>query len=116
MNKILMVMILSWSLVGVGLVSPAAADDYVIGAGDVLQVSVWGASEFSIETPVRPDGKMTLPAVGDVVAEGFTPEQLSKKLEEMLRKFIKRPIVTLSVTQITNNKIYISGGGVGTGV
>ena len=116
MNKILMVLVLVWSLVGVGIVGPVAADDYIIGAGDVLQVSVWGSPEFSVETPVRPDGKMTLPAVGEVVAEGLTPQQLGKKLEEVIKKFIKRPIVTLSVTQITNNKVYISGGGVGTGV
>lgn len=111
-----MVIILVWSLVGISFPGSAAADDYVIGAGDVLQVSVWGSPEFSVETPVRPDGKMTLPAVGEVVAEGLTPKQLGKKLEEVIKRFIKRPIVTLSVTQITNNKIYISGGGVATGV
>ena len=116
MNKLLMVIMLAWSLVGAGFVSPAAADDYVIGAGDVLQISVWGSPEFDVETTVRPDGKITLPAVGEVVAEGFTPQQLSGKLEEVIKKFIKRPIVTLNVTQITNNKVYISGGGVGTGV
>lgn len=109
-------MILGWSLVAVGLTGSARAGDYIIGAGDVLQVSVWGSPEFSVETPVRPDGKMTLPAVGEVVAEGLTPEQLGKKLEEVIKKFIKRPIVTLNVTQITNNKVYISGGGVATGV
>ncbi len=115
-KRILFILFLFLSLAGYGFTGSAMADDYIIGAGDVLQVSVWGSPEFSVETPVRPDGKMTLPAVGEIVAEGLTPAQLSKKLEEAIKKFIKRPIVTLSVTQITNNKIYISGGGVGTGV
>jgi len=115
-KRVVIVLFLFISFLGFVFAGLVLADDYIIGAGDVLQVSVWGSPEFSVETPVRPDGKMTLPAVGEVVAEGLTPQQLSKKLEEVIKKFIKRPIVTLSVTQITNNKIFISGGGVGSGV
>jgi len=115
-KRVVIALVLFMSVLGLSFTGSAMADDYIIGAGDVLQVSVWGSPEFSVETPVRPDGKMTLPAVGDVVAEGMTPQQLSKKLEEVIKKFIKRPIVTLSVTQITNNKIFISGGGVSSGV
>jgi polysaccharide export outer membrane protein len=90
----------------------ADADDYVVGDGDSLQISVWGSPELSAGVVVRPDGKITLPAVGDVVASGFTPEDLSKKLAEKLETVVKKAIVTVTVTGITNNKVYVFGGGV----
>lgn len=90
-------------------------NDYVIGDGDGLSISVWGAPELSSDVTVRPDGKITLPAAGDVTATGFTPEQLSDKLAEELEDFVKKPIVTVSVTRITNNKVYVFGGGASSG-
>lgn len=98
------------------LSSPVGAADYVIGSGDGLQVFVWGSPELCVGVQVRPDGKITLPAAGDIEAQGFTPTQLKIKLEKELSNFVKKPIVTVTVTRITNNKIYISGGGVATGV
>jgi polysaccharide export outer membrane protein len=88
------------------------ADDYVIGDGDGLQIAVWGEPAVSTGATVRPDGKITLPGIGDVVASGFTPMALSANLSEKLRKMVKEPIVTVTVTHITNNKIYVFGGGV----
>ena len=88
------------------------AGDYVIGDGDSLSVSVWGAPEFSVGVVVRPDGKITLPAVGDVKATGFTPKQLSDELALVLDAYVKKPIVTVAVSGITNNQVYISGGGI----
>lgn len=92
--------------------STAVASDYVIGDGDGLNISVWGAPELSVAVLVRPDGKITLPAAGDVAASGFTPAQLSKELTKKLADYVKTPIVTVTVAGITNNKVYISGGGV----
>lgn len=92
--------------------TPAVAEDYVIGDGDTLQVSVWGVPDLSVMVKVRPDGKITLPAAGDVEASGMTPAQLSKRLGVVLGKFVKEPIVTLTVSEITNNKVYVFGGGV----
>jgi polysaccharide biosynthesis/export protein len=94
----------------------AVAEDYVIGDGDTLQISVWGEKELSTPVTVRPDGKITLPAVGDVTASGFNPTQLSEKLTEKLKKVVQKPIVTITVTGITNNKVYVFGGGVPSGV
>lgn len=85
--------------------------DYVIGDGDSLNVSVWGAPELSVGVVVRPDGKITLPAVGDVKATGLTPKQLSDELVVVLDPYIKKPIVTVAVSGITNNRIYITRGG-----
>lgn len=94
------------------LCSFAQAEDYVIGDGDVLKIGVWGVAELSGMVTVRPDGKITLPAAGDVEASGVTPSVLSERLATVLEKFVQKAIVTVSVEQIHNNKIFISGGGV----
>jgi polysaccharide export outer membrane protein len=88
------------------------ADDYVIGDGDGLEVSVWGEKQLDANVTVRPDGKITIAGIGDVVASGFTPMALSSNLSEKLKKIVKEPIVTVTVSHITNNKIYVFGGGV----
>jgi polysaccharide biosynthesis/export protein len=88
------------------------ASDYLIGKGDVLEVSVWGVPEMSRSVTVRPDGKITLPAVGDVLADRATPSQLSKTISEKMKEYIKQPIVTVSVQNIINNRVYITGGSV----
>jgi polysaccharide export outer membrane protein len=90
----------------------AQAEDYVIGGGDALQVSVWGVPELSGQFVVRPDGKITLAAAGEVVAAGQTPSRLSEKLAVVLAGFVKKPIVTVAVTGITNSRVYIAGGGI----
>lgn len=91
---------------------PVFAGDYIIGDGDVLQVSVWGVPELSVLATVRPDGKITLPASGDVIATGKTPEMLGQQIKTLLGTFVKEPVVTLTVVEVTNNKIYVAGGGV----
>ncbi|EAT17310.1 polysaccharide biosynthesis/export family protein [Desulfuromonas acetoxidans] len=102
-----------WALMFlVVLATPVWSADYVVGAGDNLSVSVWGVPELSVAVAVRPDGKITLPAVGDVEASGRTPSQLSTELTNVLSDYVKNPIVTVTVAQVTNNRIYISGGGV----
>ena len=86
--------------------------DYVIGDGDGLDIAVWGVPELSVGVVVRPDGKITLPAVGDVMATGLTPAELGRDLTKVLDSYVKKPIVTVAVSGITNNRIYVSGGGV----
>lgn len=104
---------LFFSVLLVLLVSvPALAQDYLIGKGDVLEVAVWGVPEMSRSVVVRPDGKITLPAVGDVKASQITPANLSQIITQAMKKYIKQPIVTVSVEQIRNNRVYITGGGV----
>lgn len=89
----------------------AVADsDYLIGKGDVLEISVWGVEDMSRSVIVRPDGKITLPAIGDVIAAEVSPAQLSRQLSTAMRAYIKEPIVTVSVEQIRNNRVYITGG------
>ena len=72
---------------------------YVIGAGDNLGISVYHAPELSVPgLPVRPDGRISMPLIPDIVAAGKTPTQLGKELEERLKEYIKAPIVTVMVT------------------
>ena len=94
------------------LPQPSNAGDYVIGEGDVLDIYVWGVKELNVTAKVRPDGKITIPGVGDVKASGFTPPGLQKSLGERLKELVKNPNVTVAVKEITNSKVYIFGGGV----
>jgi polysaccharide export outer membrane protein len=83
--------------------------DYRIGAADVIEVIVWNEPNFSREVVVRPDGKISLPAVGDVQAEGLTPNALTKNLQEALAQYIKIPKVSIIVKQINSSKVYVIG-------
>ena len=93
------------------MVFPVSAEDYQIGRGDSLEIAVWGVPEMSRTVVVRPDGKITLPAIGDVKADQVSPEELSKILTEKMTEYIKQPIVTVSVTGIQNSRVYLTGGG-----
>jgi polysaccharide export outer membrane protein len=90
--------------------------DYVIGEGDGLDISVWGVQDLRVSVTVRPDGKITIPGLGDVTASGFTPNALQQDLAVRLKELVKNPIVTVTVRQITNSRVYIFGSGVNPGV
>lgn len=83
--------------------------NYVIGAQDVLDVSVWKEPEISRVVPVRPDGKISLPLLNDVQAAGLTPGQLASQLTDSLKKFVTNPQVTVIVTTINSQRVYIIG-------
>lgn len=95
---------------------PSFAGDYVIGEGDGLDIAVWGVRDLNVSVTVRPDGMITIPGLGDVKASGFTPKGLQEDLQVRLKELVKSPIVTVTVRQITNSKVYIFGGGVNSGV
>ncbi len=90
---------------------PAYAEGYVIGEEDMLQISVWGNAELSVHLPVRPDGMISMPLVGDVKAAGFTPQELKKILEKELTRYIKAPVVSVMVTAVNSFKVYVFGEG-----
>ena len=98
----------------VPLSSPAG--DYVIGEGDGLDIAVWGVKDLTFFVKVRPDGKITVPGLGDVPASGQTPVNLQSSLTVKLKELVKNPIVTVTVKDITNSKVYFFGGGVKAGV
>ncbi len=73
-------------------------DLYEIGPLDNLRVFVWRAQDLSAEVPVRPDGRISLPLVGEVVAAGKTPDELSVEIAEALRAYVQNPVVSVIVT------------------
>lgn len=87
--------------------SPVAADDYLIGVDDMVQVSVWKNPELGITAPVRPDGKISVPLVGDVVAGGRTPADVSKDLQDKLAAYVREPQVTVILTELRSHE-YLS--------
>jgi polysaccharide biosynthesis/export protein len=82
---------------------------YVIGAQDVLDVSVWKEPDLSRQVPVRPDGKISLPLLNDVQALGLTPTELASQITAGLEKFVTSPQVTVIVSQINSQRVYILG-------
>jgi polysaccharide export outer membrane protein len=81
---------------------PESADasvlaEYRIGVGDALSVNVWRNPEMSINVPVRPDGKISMPLIGDVMAADLTTGQLSQNITKSLTTYIKSPQVTVIV-------------------
>lgn len=84
-------------------------DTYVIGAGDVLTITVWREPSISGEYPVRPDGKITFPLINDIKAQGLTPLKLKENLEKRLKDYIANPIVTVGVQQVNSKNIFILG-------
>lgn len=82
---------------------------YKIGADDVLTVDVWHEKEVSGQVTVRPDGKISLPLIGDVRAAGLTPEQLQNELAAQFSKYLTDPTVTVIVAEIRSQRINVLG-------
>jgi polysaccharide biosynthesis/export protein len=83
--------------------------DYVIGADDTLRISVWKEPDLSEILPVRPDGKISMPLLNDIPAAGLTPLQLKDSITEKLKKFIADPRVTVVVTAMNSQRVFVSG-------
>lgn len=79
-------------------VSDAPAEDYLIGVGDSLVVNVWRNPELSLTVPVRPDGKISMPLVGDIQAADRTATALSRYIETRLTDYIRSPQVTVIIS------------------
>jgi polysaccharide export outer membrane protein len=86
-----------------------AQDAYIIGDDDVLSINVWNEKDLTGSVPVRSDGKISLPLVGEVQASGRTPVQLGEDLTVALRGFITDPQVTVIVQTINSRKFNILG-------
>jgi polysaccharide export outer membrane protein len=88
----------------------AAANDpdYKIGAQDVLRIDVWKEADVTRTTPVRPDGKISLPLLNDAQATGLTPMQLTPVITEGLKKYITNPQVTVGLLEINSRRIFVN--------
>jgi polysaccharide biosynthesis/export protein len=88
---------------------PQTNASYVIGPDDQLHVSVWKEPDLTNTMPVRADGMISLPLLNDVQAAGLTPMQLAASISDKLKKYITDPHVTVEVTQMNSQRIYVMG-------
>jgi len=87
----------------------AAEEPYRIGKEDVLDVSVWRDPDLSRTLPVRPDGFITLPMVGEVQAEGRTTVELEQDIARRLQKYVQSPRVTVMVREVNSARVFVTG-------
>jgi polysaccharide export outer membrane protein len=83
--------------------------DYVIGADDALHISVWNEPNLNETLPVRPDGKISMALLNDVMAAGLTPLQLKDSITEKLKKYVADPRVTVVVAGMNSRRIFVTG-------
>ena len=89
--------------------TPATGQDYIIGPGDVLEISVWKEEALTKLVTVLPDGKITFPLIGEVAAGGWTVAQLKKEIETRLARFVPDPVLSVGVRQMNSLMIYVVG-------
>ena len=82
----------------------AAVEEYRIGADDRVQVSVWRNPELSVIAPVRPDGKISLPLIGDVEAGGRTPGEVAENIKRLLSTYIREPNVAVIIIELRSHE------------
>lgn len=84
-----------------------AVEDYRIGVDDIVQVSVWRREDLGVTVPVRSDGKITVPLIGDIQAGGMRPEAVAARARELLADYVRDPHVTVIVTELRSHE-YLS--------
>lgn len=92
----------------------SAKPEFRLGTGDVISVSVWKNPDLSVRVPVRPDGYVSVPLVGEVLAGGRTPAEIAADTEQKLSQFIRTPKVSVIIEQIPSaeyqNRVRVVGG------
>ena len=97
-------------VLGTSLTNAETVDDYVLGPGDRLAITVFGHLELSLPNVlVRPDGLVTHPFLGPVKVAGQTPTQLAARLTQELKKELRAPLVTVSVLEMAGGVVYVKG-------
>ena len=108
-----------WAVVGVLLLAgcahtPAVKVDnseqpYRIGREDVLDVAVWRDADLSRTLPVRPDGYISMPMTGEVLAAGKTPTELAEEIKGRLQPYVQEPRVTVIVREVNSSRVFVTG-------
>ena len=88
---------------------PPTPVEYRLGPEDLVEVNVWKEPGLSTTAPVRPDGKITVPAIGELLAEGRTTGELEREITSRLRQLITSPSVAVIVKEIHASRIYVVG-------
>jgi polysaccharide export outer membrane protein len=83
---------------------PRFTEEYRVGVGDTLSVDVWRNPELSVTVPVRPDGRISMPLLGDIDVGGATPEEVASTIESALADFVRDPRVSVIVNNVGSNE------------
>jgi polysaccharide export outer membrane protein len=86
-----------------------ASDDYVIGPSDVLAINVWKDAELTRTVPVRPDGRISLPLIGELKVSGLTTREVQRIVTERLKEFISEPVVSVIVQEVKSRTYVVVG-------
>ena len=89
--------------------SNAVSGEYIIGAEDVLDISVWRNPDLSKQVQVRPDGRISLPIIRDMMAVGKTPTQLAEEMTTKLKEYVQNPVVAVGLNQVNSSNIFVLG-------
>jgi polysaccharide biosynthesis/export protein len=89
--------------------SEPEANEYTIGREDVLEIAVWKDTALTTTAPVRPDGRVSVPMIGDVEADGRTPRQIAGEIQKRLEPFVKEPVVSVIVREVNSRKVAVVG-------
>ena len=79
-------------------------ENYKMDVGDIVQITVWKNADLSVQEPIRPDGMVAVPLVGDIMAAGLGPEQLAANIEKKLSNYVKNPNVTVILTSLEGHQ------------
>jgi polysaccharide biosynthesis/export protein len=94
---------------GAATATARPAPPYVIGPDDVLSIVFWKDKDLSAEVTVRPDGKVSLPLLNDIQAQGRTPDELRDALKQAAQAFVEDPNPTVMVKEIKSRRVFITG-------
>ena len=89
--------------------SNAVSSEYIIGAEDVLEITVWRNVDLSKIVQVRPDGRISMPIIRDIMAVGKTPSQLAEEMTNKLKEYVQSPVVAVSLKDVNSSNIFMLG-------
>ena len=89
--------------------SNAVSSEYIIGAEDMLEITVWRNADLSKTVQVRPDGRISMPIIRDIMAVGKTPTQLAEEMTNKLKEYVQNPVVAVSLKEVNSSNVFVLG-------
>ena len=89
--------------------SEKPGDDYIIGSGDILDISLWKDEAMTKQVTVRTDGKIVFPLIGEIAAAGRSVAEVKEEMVEKLMEYVPEPVLTVDVKQINSMIVYVTG-------
>lgn len=101
--------IVSWPVLAAGAEEEQKAGEYIIGQGDVLSIAVWKDDSLTREVVVLPDGTISFPLIGTIIAENKTIAELKKDIEARIKRFVPDPVLSVAVKNVNSMYVYVIG-------